>query len=537
MRSQPWYRSWLTVGTASLLLPPVGLALLWVRSGTRLSKKLFGSLAIVALTVVYLYTFFGLRVEVDGSGMRPLVSFYDPEAHFSALEQNRAQQSDLPPQARANTARREEREAASTDDREARLGLESRASEEAALPDARAETPTSTSRYGLGAYWTDFRGPDRDGRYDEADILTSWPAEGLPMLWRQPIGGGYASFVVADDRAFTIEQRRQQEVVAAYDLETGRELWTHGWDGYFTEMMGGDGPRATPTWDDGRVYALGAAGEFRCLNAETGTLIWKRNILSDNGAPNLQWAMSAAPLIVDDKVIVLPGGSSGNSVVAYDKLSGEPVWSSLDDEQAYTSPMLVTLAGRRQILVVSALRAMGLAVEDGSLLWDYPWTISNVPNISQPILLGRDRVFLSASYGKGAAVFEVSSSDRGFAAQTVWTSNRMKNKFSSSVLHDGYLYGLDEAILACVDAETGELKWKGGRYGYGQVVLASGHLIVLTESGDVVLVRATPERHDELARFSAITGKTWNCPVIAGGRLLVRNATEMACFDISAGPP
>ncbi len=357
------------------------------------------------------------------------------------------------------------------------------------------------------------------------------------MLWRQPIGGGYASFVVADDRAFTIEQRRQQEVVAAYDIETGRELWTHGWDADFTEMMGGDGPRATPTWDDGRVYALGATGEFRCLDAETGTLIWQRNILSDNGATNLPWAMSAAPLVVDDKVIVLPGGASGNSVVAYDKLSGEAVWSSLGDVQAYTSPMLVTLAGRRQILVVSALRAMGLAVEDGSLLWDYPWTISNVPNISQPILLGGDRVFLSASYGRGAAVFEVSGSDRGFAAQTVWTSNRMKNKFSSSVLHDGYLYGLDESILACVDAETGELKWKGGRYGYGQVVLASGHLIVLTESGDVVLVRATPERHDEVARFSAISGKTWNCPVIAGGRLLVRNATEMACFGISADPP
>jgi outer membrane protein assembly factor BamB len=176
----------------------------------------------------------------------------------------------------------------------------------------------------------------------------------LPLLWRQPVGGGYASFVIAKGRAFTIEQRRHQEVVAAYDVETGREIWTHSWDAEFRESMGGDGPRATPTWNEGRLYALGATGELHCLQAESGTLVWARNILKDNQAENLTWGMAASPLIVDEKVIVLPGGSPGKSVVAYHKVTGNTVWKALDDKQAYTSPMLVTLAGRRQILVVSA---------------------------------------------------------------------------------------------------------------------------------------------------------------------------------------
>jgi len=338
--------------------------------------------------------------------------------------------------------------------------------------------------------------------------------------------------VVADGHAFTIEQRRQQEVVTAYNVVSGRELWAHGWDASFREALGGDGPRACPTWHDGRVYALGAAGELRSLDAETGKRIWSRNILSDNGAQNLQWGMAAAPLVVDGKVIVLPGGSAGKSVVAYDERTGEPLWKVLGNVQAYTSPMLVTLAGKRQILVVSARRILGLNVEDGSLIWEYPWVTGMDISVAQPIVIGENRVFISASYGHGAAVIEVAPADKGFRAQQVWANGRIKNKFSTSVLYEGYLYGLDEAILACIDAARGELKWKGGRYGYGQVLLASGHLVLTTEEGDVVLVKATPERHEELARFTAISGKTWNVPAISDGYLLVRNAQEMAGFRI-----
>ena len=391
-----------------------------------------------------------------------------------------------------------------------------------------------------GSDWTDFRGPHRDGRYVATPIRTAWPREGLPRLWQQPVGGGYASFVVADGRAFTIEQRRDQEVVAAYDTRSGRELWTNGWKASFEESMGGDGPRATPTYHEGRVYALGAEGELRVLDAAAGTLVWRRNILVENQARNLTWGMSASPLIVDDKAIVLPGGTRGRSVVAYQKATGEVVWRSQDDEQGYTSPMLVTLGGVRQILVVSASRAMGLTVDGGQVLWQHPWVTFNGINVSQPIVFqqnGKDRIFLSASYGKGAVVIELDRAGDRLVTKTVWENQRMKNKFSSSVLHQGHVYGLDESILACLDANTGEQRWKGGRYGYGQILLAGDHVIVLTEDGEVVLVRATPDRHEEIARFEAIRGKTWNHPVIAGGRLLVRNGEEMAAFDIRNEPP
>ncbi len=504
MEAKPWHQTGLLLLAASLLFPPAGLALLWMRRGTRVPAKLLGSLVIAGIGVVHLFRFYGLHAELDGSGSRPIFSFYKRERHEAEVERSRA--AAAPP-------------------------AEVPAAEPPPAP-AAAPAAKTTREPSSPPYWTDFRGPHRDGRYDEMPIRTAWPPGGLQRLWKQPSGGGYASFVVAEGRAFTIEQRRDQEVVAAYELRTGRELWTSRWKARFHEALGGDGPRATPTWHEGKLYALGAEGELRCLDAASGKVLWSRNILADNGAANLTWGMACSPLVVDEKLIVLPGGSPGKSVVAYHKLTGEPVWKAFDDKQSYTSPMLVTLAGRRQILTVSATRAMGLAPEDGKLLWQYPWNTEYDINSAQPVVVSPNRFFISAGYGHGAAVVEVTPDGGGFAARTVWQNNRMKNKFNSSVLYEGHIYGLDEAILACINAETGELKWKGGRYGYGQVLLAGGHLVITTESGDVVLVKAAPERHQEIARFSAVEGKTWNHPAIAGGLLLVRSEIEMACFRI-----
>jgi outer membrane protein assembly factor BamB len=300
--------------------------------------------------------------------------------------------------------------------------------------------------------------------------------------------------------------------------------------------MGGDGPRATPTWADGRVYALGATGELRALDEATGRVIWRTNILSDNGARNLDWGMAASPLVVDDTVVVLPGGPNGQSIAAYDRSTGKRVWSALGDQQAYSSPMLVTLRGVRQLLVFSATRLMGVVPRTGAVLWEYPFPTYNGINAAQPLVIGDNRVFISASYGAGAAMIELSGGAEGFSVREVWRNNRMKNRFSGSVLRDGIIYGLDESILAAIDAETGELKWKGGRYGYGQVLLAGDRLIVLTEDGDLALVRATPDRHEEIARFPVLDGKTWNVPALAGGYLLVRNLAEMAAFDLRVSP-
>lgn len=477
---------WLRLGIA-LLVPPAGIPLLWA-SRAGVGKKLLGTVGLAVLSVIYLQHFFGMRVEVDGTGYRPMVSFEAGGSRYEELERSREAQPE---------------------------------------PDL-----SSGTRVSRESDWPRFRGPAMDGRYD-GSIMTRWPEDGLAPLWRQPIGGGYASFVIAEGIAFTIEQRRENEVVAAYELTSGTELWTHAWLALFQETLGGDGPRATPTWDDGRVYALGATGELKVFDAPSGELIWKRNVLRDAGARNLTWGMAASPLIVDETVVVLPGGPNGRSIIAYDKVTGEERWSSLDDTQAYTSPMLVTLAGRRQILVVGAGRAMGVGADEGMLLWSVPWVTNQGINVAQPVVVDNSRVFLSAGYGHGASLVEITESATGFTAEPVWSNIRMKNKFTSSVLHQGYLYGLDEAILACVDAATGELQWKGGRYGYGQILLASGHIIVLTERGELVLVEATPERHVQRARFQAIEGKTWNHPAIAGGILLVRNANEMAAFSLA----
>jgi len=468
----------------------------------------------------------GYRLALDGSGKMPR---FFMKSGYDALEADRARQHEEASRIAS---------AAAEPERAVSAPVSTASTSASQAPDRGVQDADEPSRAGSatpGVLWTDFRGSDRAGRYTATPIRTTWPREGLPRLWKQPVGGGYASFVVADGRAFTIEQRRNQEVVVAYDVQSGREVWTNGWAANFQESMGGDGPRATPTYHEGRVYALGAEGELRVLDAAKGTVVWRRNILTENNARNVSWGMSASPLIVDDKVIVLPGGTRAASVVAYDKATGNVVWKSLDDEQGYTSPMLVTLGGMRQLLVVSGSRAVGLTVDAGQLLWQYPWSTFNGINVSQPIVFtynGIDRVFLSASYGRGAAVFELTRHGDRFEAKTVWENQRMKNKFSSSVLHNGFIYGLDESILACLDANTGEQKWKGGRYGYGQILLAGDHVIVLTEDGEVALVRATPERHEEVARFEAISGKTWNHPVIADGRLLVRNIQEMAAFDI-----
>jgi outer membrane protein assembly factor BamB len=461
----------------------------WYRT---LGKRILYGVAIAAVALAALIFVFKMHFEVDGSGARPLVSFGDRNAR---LEESRARQPAPTPAA--------------------------------AVDAATLKIPPVGS-----AYWTDFRGPLRDGHYTQTPVSANWPASGLERLWKQPIGGGYASFVIAQGRAFTIEQRRANEAVTAYDMATGRELWAHTYPADFRETMGGEGPRATPTYHNGLVYSLGATGEFRVLDVASGKLQWSRNIVAENGAELVHWAMAASPLIVDDTVVVQPGGRKGASMVAYNRLTGKPVWKSLDDRQAYTTPMLVTLAGQRQILTVTAERAVGLRPEDGALLWDYPWTTEYDANAAMPLVVDQTHFFISAGYGHGAALVEVARAGEKFSARTVWKSIRMKNKFSASVLHEGYIYGLDEAILACLDAKTGELKWKGGRYGYGQLLLAQGHLLVTTESGEVALVEATPTAFTELARFQAIKGKTWNVPAISDGLLLVRNESEMACFRL-----
>jgi outer membrane protein assembly factor BamB len=394
---------------------------------------------------------------------------------------------------------------------------------EAALAD-----PPSAPAIAWTTGWSGFRGARRDGHYTAGPIRTDWTA--LQPLWRQPVGGGHASFVAANGQAFTIEQRGAQEVAVAYDVLTGRELWTSAWDAAFISNMGGPGPRATPAFHDGTLFVLGAAGELRALDASSGKVRWRTNILDDADAGNMDFGLAASPLIVGNTVITVPGGGNGRTIVAYDRDSGRVAWSALDDQGAYSSPVRATLVGVDQIVVLLANRVVGLSIDRGTLLWESPWPSGGGNHAAQPVILGDNRVFLSS--GAQGLALEITRDGDRLNARELWETSRMKNDFSSSVYHEGFIYGIDQGILACIDATNGEPKWKGGRYGNGQTLLASGHLVITTGDGEVVLVRATPDGHQEVARRSAVEGDTWNHPALVDGFLLVRNAAQMAAFDL-----
>jgi outer membrane protein assembly factor BamB len=490
---------------ATVLFPPWGLVLLWRNRDLELGRKFLGTAAAllysvlyIALVVLVLIQFTGLEIEWRG-GFPPVLTFKKTKPDYDAVEAHRAKQTDQP---------------------------------------VAVEVPATLSS---NAYWTDFRGPNRDGHYAERPILTNWPAGGLRKLWSQPVGGGYASFVIAEGRAFTIEQRHDRETVTSYEVTTGRELWAHNYPAIFSESMGGDGPRATPTYHEGRLYSLGGQGEFCCLNAATGELLWHKNVLQEAHASCLYFGMSTSPLIVKDAVIVLSGdpapaikGKTNHTVLAYHKVTGRLLWAALEDKLAYASPMLVTLAGQSQLLVVAEKRIVGLNPGDGAFFWEIPWQVQYGNSIAQPVIVSTNQFVVSAGYGGGCMLVELARETTGFKATQVWKNQNLKNKFNSSVFWNGFIFGLDEGILTCLDAQTGKRRWKEGRYGYGQLLLASSHLVILSGDGELILVKADPERHQELARLRAISGKTWNHPAIAGGLLLVRNAVEMACFEIGA---
>jgi outer membrane protein assembly factor BamB len=376
--------------------------------------------------------------------------------------------------------------------------------------------------------WSGFRGARRDGHYNEGPIRTDWKE--LQPLWTQPVGRGYSSVVAANGHAFTIEQRGAQEVAVAYDVVTGRELWTNGWKAMFIHEGGGPGPRATPAVHDGTLFVLGGTGELRALDASNGTLRWRTNILDGNQ----DFGIAASPVIVGDTVVTMPGGGAGKAIVAYERASGRIAWSALDDEPSYVSPMRVSLAGVEQIVVVLANRVVGLSPDRGNLLWESAWPGDGGSHAAQPVIIGDNRIFLSSGSGIRGLALEITRDGDRLSARELWRTNRMKNAITSSVYHEGFIYGLDLGILACIDAANGELKWKAGRYGDGQTLLASGHLVITTGEGEVVLVRATPEGHQEIGRTKAVEGRTLNHPALVDGFLLVRNGAQMAAFDLRA---
>jgi outer membrane protein assembly factor BamB len=309
---------------------------------------------------------------------------------------------------------------------------------------------------------------------------------------------------------------------------------------HFQETLGGPGPRATPTITGGDVFSLGATGHLVCLDAATGKEKWAVDILKDNN-PNIQWGMSGSPLVYDDFVVVNPGAQKdaarGRAVVAYDRKTGKEVWTSGNSPAGYSSPMLATLAGKRQVLLLDGTGFSGFDAATGRELWQFPWQTYQNINVAQPVVIDADRVFISAGYNHGCALLKFVEKDGQWMVTQVWFNGKgLRCKFTSPVLYQGHLYGLDEGVLACIEVETGKQKWRDGRYGHGQLLLSGDLLVVTGEQGKLALVQATPEKFTELGRIQALEdAKTWNLPAMQDGKVFVRNEQEMACYDLAAG--
>jgi outer membrane protein assembly factor BamB len=376
-----------------------------------------------------------------------------------------------------------------------------------------------------------FYGPRRDATLAGPRLARDWAAQPPVELWRREVGEGWSSFAVAGAAAVTQEQRGGEELVVRYDLRSGRQVWAHADRTGLETTVGGRGPRATPTIAGGRVYALGATGILNVLELETGRPIWSRNLIAEHGATLADYGMPSSPLLVDELVVVQLARVE-RGLVAHRRADGAPVWRAGVGSGSYSSPMLVTLGGVRQIVIVNQESVAGHAPESGELLWREAWPVPG-EKITPPLVLAEDRFLVSAGYGAGSRLLRLApDAAGGLGVEEVWRSPRLKSKFASMVVHDGTVYGLDDGVLTALDPATGERRWKAGRYGHGQMILAGGLLLIQTEQGGVVLVEANPEEHRELGRLPALDGKTWNPPALAGRYLLVRNNREAACYEL-----
>jgi outer membrane protein assembly factor BamB len=387
--------------------------------------------------------------------------------------------------------------------------------------------------------YPEFLGPRRRAVVAGSQLAREWERSPPREIWRRPIGAAWSSFAIVGDYAVTQEQRGNNELVVCYELDTGKPVWYHADMNRFDETLAGVGPRATPTVVDGRVYTLGALGILNCLDGATGECLWSRDIATENDADQLpikpEWGRSCSPLVVGDVVVVSAGGPDDRSLVAYDKNSGALAWHAGDDPCSYSSPHLATLAGREQIVIINRQSVVGHDPADGKVLWRYKWPQPN-PKCAQPLVTGDDTVLVSAGYGLGSALLRIAQGRDGqFSVEEKWSEKNLRNlrsKFADMILLDGFVYSLDDGILACLEADTGKRRWKQGRFGHGQLLLVGDLLLVLSEAGELALVEPNPKSFSELGRITVLSGKTWNTPAIAGRKLLVRNHEEAACYDL-----
>jgi outer membrane protein assembly factor BamB len=404
---------------------------------------------------------------------------------------------------------------------------------------------------------TQFLGSDRNGIVSNREFSVRWDSQLPKVVWKIPIGAGWSSFAVSSGLAITLEQIDEQESITALELTTGNVLWRQQSPGRHTQAFGGVGPRSTPTIYRGKVFAQTAMGIVSCVELQTGNLIWQQDLLKLAGIDKetsekaISWGRSGSPLVVDDQIVVPFGGRSGDSalrsLIAFELETGKERWRSGQNQITYSSPVLMTLCGVRQIVNVNEGVAVGCNPANGKVIWTTEWPSNSNGDAcsSQAVQLDERRLLLGKGYSLGSKAIELTysgttpenESDPAFwKVEPVWSNTKiLKTKFTSSILFDGSLFGLSDGVLECVDPKDGTRIWRGKKYGQGQLIVVNQNLLVTTEDGRIVLIPATREGLGKaIAELPVLEGITWNVPAVAGPYLLVRNAEFAACLISSA---
>jgi outer membrane protein assembly factor BamB len=400
------------------------------------------------------------------------------------------------------------------------------------------------------ADWTQYLGPNQDGSSPEK-ILKKWPADGPRQLWKAPMNDGFSAISTGGGKAFTLVTREvegaNQEVCVALDANSGKEVWVTplgiakydgGGNSGTPDNGGGDGPRSTPSYEGGKVYTYSSRLVLKCLDAGTGKEIWSSDLMKDHAGRNIHWESAASPLIEGDLVFVA-GGGAGEALLAFDKKDGHVVWKGQDDMMTQSTPVATTILGERQVIFYTQSGLVSVAPKTGAVLWRFPFKYKTAGAIS-PVVSG-EMVYCSAAYGVGSGVCKIVKSGDGYAASEVWSKpgNALANHWTTPVCADGFVYGIfgqakyGSAPLECVELATGEVKWTKAGFGPGGCTLVDGHVLVLSDAGDLVLVKATPEAYTEVSRSHVLAGKCWNHASVSNGRIYARSTKEGVCLDVS----
>lgn len=374
------------------------------------------------------------------------------------------------------------------------------------------------------ADWPNFLGPRHDGISQEKGLKTTWSGT-IPQVWETEIGAGFSAFACVGDRVYTAGTKDKQQVIYCLHADTGKVLWEHAFEEEYPERQGGDGPRATPTIDENRLYMLGARGKLVCLNAENGAEIW-----STQFSHMPQWGYSGSVLIEGD-MAVAAGGKSDGGLVAFDKVSGKVRWRTGEDPVGYATPYPFTFEGTRYLVGFNGNSAMIVEAGDGRLVYHLPWKTDWEVNAAAPIFHD-GYLFLGSGYQTGCALLKLRKEGDKLAANEVWRSKVLLNKFQSAILHEGSLYASDQKDLICVDFLTGKEHWRKRRIPNGTLVLAEGWLYLLTEKGELQIAKAGTGGFEPVTQTQILDGRCWTVPVLYRGKLYARNLEKAICLNL-----